>query len=102
MRRCSLVVPFTAPWWFLGAATVGGLAGAFLRGRGRKHWFKALAIGVITALVMTLAYAIGIDWPERVLDAAGIPKAAEASVFVLGAIGALIGVTALVPKAAQT
>jgi hypothetical protein len=96
-----LVVPFTAPWWFFGAAVAGGLSGAFLRGRGRDHWLLALAIGVVTALVMCLAYAVGINWPERVLAAGGMPKAAEAAVFVLGAVGALVGVSALVPNSAQ-
>lgn len=96
-----LVVPFTEPWWFLGAAVLGGLAGAFLRGRGRAHWVKALAIGIVTAVVMCLAYAVGVDWPARVLATAGIPKAVEAAVFVLGAVGALVGVSALLPKSTK-
>lgn len=97
-----LVVPVTAPWWFLGAAVAGGLAGAFLRGRGRDHWVKAMAIGVVTALVMCLAYAIGVDWPEKVLLASGISNAAESAVFVLGAIGALVGVSVLITKPKAT
>lgn len=97
-----LVIPFTAPWWFLGAAVAGGLAGAFLRGRGRQHWIKALAIGVLTAVIMCLAYAVGVDWPAKVLATAGIPKAAEAAVFVLGAVGALLGVSAMLPKQPET
>jgi len=96
-----LEVKFDAPWLFLGAAIAGGLIGAFLRGRGRQHWARAGAIGAASALVMTLAYAVGIDWPARVLDSAGIARAGEAVVFVLGALGALLGVSWLVPGGAK-
>ena len=92
-----LEVPFDAPWFFLGLAVAGGLIGAFLHGRGRQHWVRASAIGVSTAVVMTLTYAVGIDWPARVLKNADIALAGEAVVFVLGVIGALVGVSLLVP-----
>lgn len=95
-QSAPLDVAFDAPWLFLGAALAGGLAGAFVRGRGRGRWRGALAIGVVSALIMTLAYAAGIDWPAHVLNSAGIDRSGEAVVFVLGAIGALVGVSALV------
>lgn len=90
-------MPFTSPWPFIAAAVIGGLAGAFVRGRGRRHWIKALAVGAVSAVIMTLAYAIGIDWPARLLDQAGIDYAGEAAVFVLGAIGAWVGISVLLP-----
>jgi hypothetical protein len=93
-----LAVTFDPPWLFLGAAIAGGLAGAFLRGRGRAHWRKALAIGAVSAVVMTLAYTLGIDWLSGVVDTAGLARSGEALVFLLGAIAALVGVTALVPR----
>ncbi|MDZ7754072.1 MAG: hypothetical protein U5S82_21135 [Gammaproteobacteria bacterium] len=50
-----------------------------------------------SGLTMTLAYAVGIDWPARVSAGAGIDYSGEAAVFVLGAIGALVGISALAP-----
>jgi hypothetical protein len=96
----SATVVFEPPWLFLAAAIAGGLLGAFLRGKGRSHLWYALAIGVASAILMTLAYAVGIDWVSRVLSAPRLATAGEAVVFVLGAIAALVGVGALLPATA--
>jgi hypothetical protein len=97
MAGQPLQVRFDAPWLFLAIAICGGLVGAFLRGRGRQHWGMALLIGALSAVVMTAAYAVGLDWPARVLKAEGLAVAGEALIFVLGAVGALVGVSAMVP-----
>lgn len=93
-----LEIRFRPPWFFLGAAVLGGLFGAFLRGKGRQQWPKALAVGVASAIVMTLAYAVGIDLAAGLFDTAALAKSGEALVFVLGAIGALVGVQTLIPS----
>jgi hypothetical protein len=90
-------VVFSAPWLFLAAAVAGGLLGAFIRGKGRRRAWYALAIGVASAILMTLAYAVGIDWVSRALPAAHLATSGEAVVFVLGAIAALLGVGVLLP-----
>jgi hypothetical protein len=90
-------VVFTAPWLFLAAAVAGGLLGAFIRGKGRRRAWYALAIGVASAILMTLAYAVGIDWVSRALPAAHLATSGEAVIFVLGAIAALLGVGVLLP-----
>ena len=90
-------VVFTAPWLFLVAAIAGGLLGAFIRGKGRRRAWYALAIGVASAVLMTLAYAVGIDWVSRALPSAHLATSGEAVIFVLGAIAALLGVGVLLP-----
>lgn len=94
-------VTFEAPWWFLAAAVAGGLLGAFIRGRGRRRVWHALAIGVASALLMTLAFAVGIDWVSRVLPTSRIATTGLAVVAVLGAIGALVGVGVLLPASGK-
>jgi hypothetical protein len=69
-----------------------------LKGRGRDRWPIALVIGIASALVMTLAHAVGLNWPARVLQEQGLTWAGEALVFVLGAVGALVGVSVLVSE----
>ncbi len=91
-------VTFVAPWEFLLCAAGGGLVGAFLRGKGRERWPMALLIGVISALLMVVAYSLGfVDWIKSVSGGATPPVTGEAIIVVLGAIAALLGVTALVP-----
>lgn len=91
-------VVFTPPWLFLAAAIAGGLLGAFIRGKGRRRVGYALAIGVASAILMTLAYAVGIDWVSRTLPATQLATSGEAVIFVLGAIAALVGVGVLLPS----
>lgn len=93
-----VTIQFESPWLFIAAAVFGGLAGAFLLGKGRRRWPHALAIGICAAVVMTLAYAVGIDWVSRVINAPALAKSGVALVFVLGALAALTGVKVLVPK----
>lgn len=93
----SVTVTFDSPILFLIMAIVGGLFGAFLRGKGRDRWVSAIAIGVAAAILMTLAYAVGVDWATRVTGATHLASSGEAVVFVLGAVAALVGVSALLP-----
>lgn len=91
-----VTVTFDPPWLFVGMAVLGGLAGAFVRGKGRSNRGRALAIGAALGLIMALAYAVGIDWVSNVFPGADLTKAGEAVVFVLGAVAAIVGVNALV------
>jgi hypothetical protein len=90
-------IEFAAPWAFLLLAGLGGLAGAFVQQRGRQRWPRALGIGVVTAIIMTVAYAVGLDWVVKVTGWTTLANAGEAVVFVLGALGALVGVRVLTP-----
>ncbi len=92
-------VEFTSPVPFLALAALGGLAGAFLQKRGRRRWGKALLIGAVSAIVMTLAYAVGFDWVTRLPAASAVASSGEAVVFVLGVLGSMTGVRTLLPKA---
>ena len=96
-----VTVTFEPPWSFLAAAVAGGLLGAFIRGRGRRRAWHALAIGVASALLMTLAFAVGIDWVSRVLPTSNLATTGLALVAVLGAIGALVGVGVLLPASGK-
>ncbi len=97
-----LTVAFRAPYLFLIAAIAGGLLGAFLRGKGRKKWPRALAIGVATAILLTVGQAVGFTaWITAALGPNTIATSGEAVVFFLGAIAALLGVTFLIPEAAR-
>jgi hypothetical protein len=89
-------VNFGAPWGFLFLAIAGGLLGALIRKEAREQSGTALVIGAASAVVMTLAYAVGIDWLSKIASAPRLAQSGEAVVFVMGAIGALAGATALV------
>ncbi|WP_116811342.1 hypothetical protein [Steroidobacter cummioxidans] len=98
-----VVITFRAPYYFLLAAILGGLLGAFLRGRGRRKWVQALAIGIGTALLMTVGQAVGFNaWIATALGSNTLATSGEAVVFFLGAIAALIGVSVLLRPAAKT
>ena len=92
-------VNFTTPVPFLTLAAVGGLIGAFLQKRGRRRWGKALGVGALSAIVMTLAYAVGFDWVAQLPGASAVAGSGEAVVFVLGVLGSMVGVQTLLPKA---
>ncbi len=94
-----VTITFDPPWLFLLAAVLGGLIGAFIRGKGRQRWSYAALIGIASAILMTLAYAVGIDWATKVLGATQLASSGEAVVFVLGAVAALVGVSALIRTA---
>lgn len=91
-------VEVSSPFVFLAAAVLGGLAGAFLRKRGRRRWPRALAVGAVTAVVMTVAYFVGINWAENLPGAATLAQGGLAVVFVLGAVSALGSVSWLLPE----
>jgi len=90
-------VPFEPPWIFLGAGALGGLVGSVLSRRGRSKPARAAAIGTVTGVLMTVAYAVGIDWTSEVLPGAHLANGGEAVVIVLGAVGAMVGVNRLLP-----
>lgn len=97
-----VTISFRPPYIFLLAAILGGLLGAFLRGKGRKKWERALAIGVGSAVLMTVGYAVGFtSFMTTALGPSSLATSGEAVVFFLGAIAALIGVTVLIPGLAQ-
>lgn len=87
-----------SPLPFLAAAVLGGLAGAFLRKRGRRRWGRALAVGAVTAVVMTMACFVGINWVDELPGAANLARSGMAVVFVLGAVSALGSVSWLLPE----
>jgi hypothetical protein len=94
----ALDITYRAPWSFLLAALTGGVVGAFLRQRGRAFTARALLIGAASGLVMTLAYAVGMNWLRLIGWDLALDKTGPAVVFVLGAVGSLAGVQVLVPK----
>lgn len=94
----TATVEVVSPLWFLAAAVIGGLAGAFLRKRGRQRWPRALAMGAVTAVVMTVAYFVGINWAGNLPGAAALAQGGLAVVFVLGAVSALGSVSWLLPE----
>ncbi|MEO1245486.1 MAG: hypothetical protein AAFX56_07325 [Pseudomonadota bacterium] len=94
----DLRVKFAQPWLFLGLAVLGGVLGAILQRKGRKHWFKGLAIGAVTGVVMALLYAVGINWLGNVFPSADLAVGGEALVVVLGATGALVGIRFAIPN----
>jgi len=97
-----LTVAFRAPFLFFVAAILGGLLGAYLRGKGRKKWLQALAIGIASAILMTVGQAVGFTaWIATALGANSVATSGEAVVFFLGAIAALIGVSAFIPGLAK-
>lgn len=89
-------VTFRSPLFFLALAAVGGLLGAFLRGRGRSQWPQALGIGMGTAVLAALAYSVGFTgWILRLAHAEHLAASGEVIVFVVGAIAALAGVSVI-------
>ena len=98
----SVTVVFRAPILFFAAAIAGGLLGAFLRGKGRKKWPRALAIGIASAVLMTVGQAVRLTaWIATALGENTLATSGEAVVFFLGAIAALIGVSTLIPGTAR-
>jgi hypothetical protein len=88
-----LPVEFRPPWLFLASSLAGGVAGAVIRqGAKRKserprHPAADIALGVLTGLVIAVAYAIGIN----VLELHPAATAGEALVFVVSAFGGYWG-----------
>jgi hypothetical protein len=93
-----VTITFDPPWLFLASAIAGGLLGAFIRGKARKRWGYALAIGIASAILMTVLYAVGVDWASKMLGTSRLATSGEAVVFALGAIAALLGANTLITK----
>lgn len=88
-------VNFETPWLYLALAIAGGLLGAFVKGTGRKQWMKASAIGAASGLLAALIYSVGINWVATAFPGTTLAKGGEAVVFVLGALGAYLGIGTL-------
>jgi len=85
-------VRFTWPTGFLISTLLGGLSGALLREDIRQKFLSGIAVGLLAAVIVCVAYASGVKF-----DAWGVPPGgtAEALFFVLGAIGGFLGRKAL-------
>lgn len=95
-----VTIRFAPPWAFFSLVTLGGLIGSVLRGRGRDNWPKALGIGVLSALVMVSAYAMGFAARVNAVAPGSAPaQTGEGVLVILGVLAALGGVSFLVPKA---
>lgn len=90
-----LVITFISPVLFIVLAVAGGLIGAFITRRDRSKWISNLAVGALTGFFMAAAYVVGIDWVAMRTGWTGIANSGELVVFVLGALGAIVGATAL-------
>lgn len=86
------VVRFNFPWITLLASIAGGLAGGFVRSRGRSRW-RALAVATVWGLIVFVCYAVGIN----LLPFAPSVTIGAALVFAVSALGALFG-TALLKR----
>ncbi len=90
----SAEITFAIPWFFLFFAVAGGMVGSLLRWAHRRRtkasarspWLE-LSLGVLAGIVVSTAYAIGINLLRVSVDA----SAGEALVFVLSALGAYVG-----------
>jgi hypothetical protein len=95
----AVQVQYRQPYAFFALAIAGGLLGAFLLGRGRKSWPKALAIGAASGVFGVAAYASGvISWLQALIGTDTLAGMTEIVVFFLGALVALAGVRAIVPN----
>lgn len=92
-------VTFRPPWIFLSMAALGGLAGAFLRKKGRRSWPRALSIGIVTGMAAAILYAAGLA--PKLVELAGAQELAangEALVAGIGLLAALGGVSLFIPN----
>jgi len=95
-QDATVTVNFKAPWIFILAALVGALLGWYVRTRGRSKSVRSALTALASALILLAAYMIGIRWLEVVPQA----QVGEALAFVVGAIGAYVGLKVLMPKGA--
>jgi hypothetical protein len=94
-EAAPLRIDFSSPLLFIALALLGGVTGAFLSKNGRSKKGRALAIGAVTGLVLAMAYVVGLDWVIGATGWSALATAGEAVIFVLGALGALVGVKVL-------
>ena len=89
---------FEPPWRFGIAALIGGLAGGILRNafkrRGARRFALEMVIAVVTGAVVFGLFVLGVNVTGFTLPASG----GEILVFVVSAIGALLGTAVLTPK----
>lgn len=90
VERVQANVDFRFPWLTLAASIFGGLAGGFVRARGRSRG-RALAVAAVWGLIVFVCYAVGIN----LLPFAPSVTIGAALVFAVSALGALFGTALL-------
>lgn len=92
-------IRYRPPYLFFALAVAGGLLGAFILGRGRKRWTKALAIGAASGVFGVTAYAAGFTSPiQKVIGSDTLAGMTEIVVLFLAAVVALTSVRIFLPK----
>ncbi len=97
VRSSPLVVRFEPPWIFLACAALGGVVGAFARRGGRRAPVSAIIWGIVSAIVMTILYYVGIDWVSGWFPDSDFADSGEAAIFGLGFLGSFAGFSILKP-----
>lgn len=97
MQDAQVTVEFVTPWRTLLAALLGAVTGWFLRTRGRSRSARSAMLAVATSAVLLVAYMLGIHW----LQWAPSAQAGEALAFFVSAMGAYLGLQALLKSATQ-
>jgi hypothetical protein len=88
-------IKFASPVSFLFFAAAGGVTGAFLLRKSKQRWSKVLVKGAITAVVMVIAYAVGLNWVVRTTGWTNLADSGEAVIFILGVLGSFVGIAPL-------
>ena len=86
VESAQTLVQFNLPWITLLASLFGGLAGGFVRARGRPRG-RALAVAAVWGLIVFVCYAVGIN----LLPFTPSVTIGAALVFAVSALGALFG-----------
>jgi uncharacterized membrane protein YeaQ/YmgE (transglycosylase-associated protein family) len=79
---------------FVAAVVLGGLAGTVATRSSREAWLRGIVIGIVTGIIVFVAYAVGIN----LLGVTPAATTGEALAFVLAALGAAAGPKILAPK----
>jgi len=94
-EAATAMVVFEWPWRFLAATLLGALAGWFVgpktRGKTKTSPWRSVLVAIVSAAILSAAYAIGINW-LRWTPAAVI---GDALAFFVAAAGAYLGVKVL-------
>jgi hypothetical protein len=86
VESAQTIVQFNFPYLTLLASIFGGLAGGFVRARGRPRG-RALAVAAVWGLIVFVCYAVGIN----LLPFTPSVTIGAALVFAVSALGALFG-----------